>query len=85
MTCKFGESNYKELCNIAGKMQTEQKKTVSIDKSSIQLKKSKPISDLAGSWKMSDKKARVLLAGIKKGWDKIKTNNSKPKSVHNDS
>ena len=33
-----------------------------------QLRMSKPMSELAGSWKMSDKEAGELLAGIKKGW-----------------
>ena len=65
---KISEPNYEWLCKIAGKMQTEQKKIVSIDEALTQLRRSKPMSELAGSWKMSDKEAGELLAGIKKGW-----------------
>ncbi len=65
---KISKENYEWLCELAGKMQTEEKRSVSFDAALAKLRKNRTVSDLAGSWRLNDKEAEKLLKSMKKGW-----------------
>ncbi len=70
---KISKETYAELCEVAGELQIKRKKSVSIDDTMKYLlrrrKKGKKISDLAGSWIMSDQEAEETKASIAKAWE----------------
>jgi hypothetical protein len=70
---KISKETYAELNAIAGELQIKKKKPVSIDETMKYLirrsRKSKKISDLAGSWIMSDEEAKEIKASIDKAWE----------------
>ncbi len=70
---KISKETYAELSAIAGELQIKTKKPVSIDEAMKYLirknKKGKKISDLAGSWIMSDKEAEEIKTSIDKVWE----------------
>jgi predicted CopG family antitoxin len=69
---KVSRETYAELSQIAGELQLRLKRPVSIEEAIKQLtkrrKKGAKISDLAGSWKMSDKDAEEIKASINAAW-----------------
>lgn len=69
-TVKLSDENYKWLCEFAGNMQAEEKKMTSIDEAVSEVRKrlSGKLSDLAGTWQMSDKEVKALTTGLKRGW-----------------
>ncbi len=69
---KLSEENYMWLCEVAGAAQAEEKRMVSIDDAVTAVRKrlGGKLSDLAGSWKMSDKEADELMRGLRRGWKK---------------
>ncbi len=70
---KISKETYAELSAIAGELQVKRKKPVSIDEAMKYLirrsKKGKKISDLAGSWIMSDSEAEEVKSSIAKAWE----------------
>ena len=70
-TIKISEDNYRWLVELSGEIQKELGKPVSIDKALKTLHKGK-LSDLAGSWKMSDKEAIKISKNLSEGWKKWK-------------
>ncbi|RLI78829.1 hypothetical protein DRP05_05910 [Archaeoglobales archaeon] len=64
---KLSEETYKKLVEIAGRLQVELKKPVSIEDAIKYLMKRK-ISDLAGSWEISDEEVYEIKESLKKGW-----------------
>lgn len=70
---KISKETYAELSAIAGELQTKKKRPVSIDEAMKYLirrsRKGKKISDLAGSWIMSEHEAEEIKASIEKAWD----------------
>lgn len=74
-TIKVSEENYLWLLRIAAELQKRSERPVSFDetiyslRSGIKVKRNK-LSNLAGSWKMSDKEADILKKNLKKGWGK---------------
>ncbi len=68
---KVSEENYRWLSQLAGELQKMRGEPISLDEALGTLR-SKPISDLAGSWKMSEKEAERLKRKIKGGWKKWK-------------
>jgi hypothetical protein len=72
VSIKVSEENYKMLCAISGKLREMLHRPVSINESITYLHKSRAISDLAGSWKMSDKEAESMSKSLKAGWKKWK-------------
>jgi hypothetical protein len=70
---KISKETYSELCVVAGELQIKRKKSVSIDDAMKYLlsrkKKGKKISDLAGSWSMSDQEAEEIQASFAKAWE----------------
>ena len=77
---KISEETYAELSAIAGQLQIEKKQPVSIDEAMRYLirknKKRKKISDLAGSWKMSESEAEEIKTSIAKAWETWKLQKS---------
>ncbi len=69
---KLSEENYRWLCEVAGTAQAEEKRMVSIDDALTSVRKQLggKLSDLAGSWKMSDKEADELMRGLRRDWKK---------------
>ena len=72
ISIKISEDNYKMLCSLSGKLREKLHKPVSINEAISYLYKRKEISDLAGTWDMSDKEARGFMGDLKKGWSKWK-------------
>lgn len=69
---KISKETYAELSAIAGELQIKTKKPVSMDEAMKYLirrsKKGRKISDLAGSWIMSDDEAKEVKESIAKAW-----------------
>ena len=65
-TIKISKENYEWLLKIASRLQPSYGRPVSFDETinSLKSKKKKKLSDLAGSWKISNKNAEVLLDDI---------------------
>lgn len=64
---KLSEETYRKLVELAGKLQAEFKKPVSMEDAIKYLLKRK-ISDLAGSWDVSDEEVREIKESLSKGW-----------------
>lgn len=73
-TIKVSKETYAELSEIAGELQVKLKRPVSLDEAIKHLTKKKKkgtkISDLAGSWDMSDEEAKEIEAAIDRSWEK---------------
>ena len=69
---KVSKETYAELSEIAGELQLKLKRPVSIEEAIKQLtkrrKRGTKISDLAGSWKMTDKEAEEIKSSIGEAW-----------------
>lgn len=72
-TIKISQENYKWLSRLAGELQTELGEPVSLDGALTYIHKKKKLSDLAGSWKMSNKEAEAFINDNKKWWKKWNT------------
>ncbi|WP_456473819.1 hypothetical protein [Candidatus Pyrohabitans sp.] len=64
---KLSEETYTRLVEIAGKLQAELKRRVSIE-DAIRYLMEKKIGDLAGSWEVSDEEVREIKKSLKRGW-----------------
>lgn len=69
-TVKLSENNYNWLCEVAGTAQAEEKRMVSIDDAVSKIRKrlTGKLSDLGGSWKMSDKESDELMRELRRDW-----------------
>jgi len=71
-TIKVSKETYAELSEIAGELQLKLKRPVSLEEAIKQLtklrKKGTKISDLAGSWKISDKETEEIKSAIDEAW-----------------
>ncbi len=67
-TIKVSSATYRDICEYAGELQKELREPVSIDKALTLLFHKKKLSDLAGSWKMSEKEAEEIMKIVRKGW-----------------
>ena len=64
---KIKEETYRQLVAIAGKLQAELKKPVSVEDAIRYLMKRR-ISDLAGSWEVEKEEAEEIKKEIKRKW-----------------
>lgn len=71
-TVKISALTYRWIYEYAGEIQREIGEPVSIDKALTFLFQRSKLSDLAGSWKFSDKEAEEMQFSLKKGWSKWK-------------
>ena len=73
---KVSKETYAELSAIAGELQIQLKRPVSIEEAMKHLikqrKKGYKISDMAGSWELTEKEAKELKASINKAWENWK-------------
>lgn len=69
---KISKETYAELSEIAGELQVKLKRPVSIDEAIKHLAKRRKrgvkISDLAGTWKMTDREAEEIKKAIDQAW-----------------
>jgi lipoate-protein ligase A len=74
-TVRVDENTYKRLAIHAGRLQREKKKPVSINEALRDLTKEdfNEISDLAGSWNITDKEYEDITASLREGWSRWKT------------
>lgn len=70
VSIKISEDNHKNLCSLSGKLREELHRPVSIDEAISFLYKKRKISDLAGTWRMSDREAEEFIKELKRGWKK---------------
>ena len=70
-TVKISEENYKWLCEIAGNAQAKEKKVISLDEALdiIKNKMKGRLSELSGSWSMSDDEAKKFRKNLRNGWN----------------
>ena len=74
-TIKVNEENYKWLLRKAADLQKKSGRPVSFDDALNEIRIARPktiISDLAGSWRMSDSEWKEIKEKTKKGWSKWK-------------
>ena len=64
---KISEETYKKLVELAGKLQAELKRPISIEDAIRYLMKRK-LSDLAGSWDVSDEEVKEIKESLREGW-----------------
>jgi len=73
---KVSKETYAELSAIAGELQVKLKRPVSIEEAMKHLIKRKKrgtkISDLAGTWEMTDKELKTIKASISQAWEQWK-------------
>ena len=66
---KISDESYELLSKLAGSLQAEKGTRVSIDDAILHLaNKKQKLSDLAGSWALSDKETKEMMKSLKKGW-----------------
>ncbi|MEX2706461.1 MAG: hypothetical protein Q6352_014600 [Candidatus Freyrarchaeum guaymaensis] len=64
---RLSEETYRKLVEVAGRLQVELKRPVSIEEAIKYLLRRK-ISDLAGSWDVSDEEVREIRESLRRGW-----------------
>ena len=64
---RVSEETYRKLVELAGRLQAELKRPVSVEDAIRYLLKRK-ISDLAGSWEISDEEVKEIKESLKMGW-----------------
>ena len=69
---KIRKENYEWLATLAGKLQMQRGRPISIDETLSWLQRKGKLSDFAGCWKMSDKESDQLLKNIRDEWKKWK-------------
>ena len=73
---KVSKETYAKLCEIAGELQVKLRRPVSIDEAMKDLikrrEKGRKISDLAGSWNVTDAEVKEIKASIDESWKKWK-------------
>jgi predicted nucleic acid-binding Zn-ribbon protein len=69
---KISKETYAKLNQIAGELQTKLKRPVSIEEAMKYLmkekEKGKKITDLAGSWNITDKELKQIKTSISEAW-----------------
>jgi predicted CopG family antitoxin len=71
---KVSKETYAKLCEIAGELQIKLKRPVSIEEAMKHLisqrQKGVKITDLAGSWSITDEEIKEIKASIGEAWKK---------------
>ncbi|MBI4148526.1 hypothetical protein HY490_04505 [Candidatus Woesearchaeota archaeon] len=65
---KVSDENYRWLSTVAGELQQQRQAPVSIDEALNTIRRGKNVSELAGTWKMSEDEAKRIEADLKKTW-----------------
>jgi lipoate-protein ligase A len=73
-TIKISKETYAKLCEIAGELQVKLKRPVSMEEAMKSLikrrEKGRKISDLAGTWDITDDEFKEIEAAIDESWKK---------------
>ena len=72
LSIKITEENYRRLSSLSGKLREKYQKPASINDAISFLYERKKISELAGTWKMSDEEVKETMGDLKRGWSKWK-------------
>ena len=72
LSIKISEQNYKILCELSGRLREKLHKPVSINDAISYLYSRRKVSDLAGTWKMSEKEVEEFTADLREGWGRWK-------------
>lgn len=74
-TVRVDEETYRKLTVHAGKLQRDREKPVSINEAIKDLTESPStkISDLAGTWEITDEEYRRIKDSLREGWSRWKT------------
>ena len=72
VSIKISEENYKNLSALSGGLRSRLHRPISINETISFLYKRKKISDLAGTWKISDKEVNNFMGKLNKGWKEWK-------------
>ena len=67
-TVKMSDDNYRWLSTVAGEIQQEIGKPVSIDEAIRSLRSGRDIAKLAGSWEMTDAESKKINEDLKGAW-----------------
>ena len=70
---KLSEENYRWLCEVAGDIQADEKRVVSINEAldRVRGESGGKLSDLAGAWKtMSENEVKGFMRDLRAGWKK---------------
>lgn len=71
---KISKETYNKLCEIAGELQTKLKRPVSIEEAMQSLikqrERGKKISDLAGSWSVTEEEIKEISKSLNEAWKK---------------
>ena len=67
-TIKISVENYKRIHEVAGELQKQVGRPMSVDKTLTYILHKPRISDLAGSWKLKDDEANDIGISIRKNW-----------------
>jgi predicted CopG family antitoxin len=77
-TIRIDEDTYKKLFKVADQLQAEMKHSVSVDEAIKILlddfRQKNKISDLAGTWDISEEEVETIKRSIKDGWRRWKIN-----------
>ena len=68
VSIKISKENYEWLCGMSGELRKKLHKPVSINEAITYLHRRGELSDIAGTWKMSDKETEELFKNLRKGW-----------------
>lgn len=68
ISIKISEENYARLCSLSGELRSKLHKPISLNDAINFLYKKRRLSDIAGSWKMSDKEVESFTKELKRGW-----------------
>jgi predicted transcriptional regulator len=73
---RVDDETYRKLCEIASKLQSKLKRPVSVDeaiRSVIQMppKNQNKITELAGTWKLTDEELMEIMESLRKGWRRL--------------
>ncbi len=77
-TVKISDEHYRALCGVAGDLQKELGKPISVDRALTSLIRRKKLSELAGVWSMTDEEAKNMMHSLRKGWSDWKVTSSPP-------
>jgi hypothetical protein len=71
-TIKVSKDTYAKLCEISGELQIKLRRSVSIEEAMKELikrkEKGRRISDLAGSWSITETESKEIQASIEETW-----------------
>ncbi len=70
-TIKISDETYRKLCEMAGRLQAELKRPVSMDETIRRLLENaggSRISELGGVWELSDEEAEEILSSLRRWW-----------------